>query len=110
MKLNGQFLKNSLVAIVKCEFLLRLNVGKYFIHIIYTFFLLGITIWISLKIDMTLTKVEQNKEILNEMEIAYSEKAFDVATLGRRSTVSRMLESMGSPVREPEKPAYIIGK
>ena len=104
----GTFLKNSLSAIVRGEFLLRLNIGRYFIHIIYTFLLIGITIWISLMIDTTLTKVEKNKETLKEMEILYSEKAFDVATLGRRSTISRMLKSMGSSVCEPEKPAMTI--
>ena len=32
----GAFFKNSFSAILKGEFLLRLNVGRYFIHIVYT--------------------------------------------------------------------------
>lgn len=104
----GTLLKNSISAVLKGEFLLRLNVGRYFIHIMYTFLLIGISIWISLMIETSLTTVEKNKETLKEMEILYSEKSFDVATLGRRSTISRMLESMGSPVCEPEKPAMTI--
>lgn len=106
----GTALKNSLIAIIQGEFLLRLNVGRYFIHIIYTFFVIGMVIWISLMIDTTLLKVEKNKETIKEMEILYSEKAFDVATLGRRSTISSMLGTMGSPVKEPEKPAMTIEK
>lgn len=103
-------LKNSLVAIVKGQFLLRLNVGRYFIHVIFTFFVLGAVIWASLQIDTTLAKVEKNKETLKEMEILYSEKAFDVATLGRRTTISEMLRTMGSSVTEPEKPAKTVKK
>ena len=104
------FLKNSLQAIVEGKFLLRLNVGRYSIHILYTFLLIVFTIWVSLMIDNTFTKVERNKEILREMEIECSEKAFDVATLGKRSTIEAMLETMGSQVREPEKPAMVIEK
>ena len=104
----GTFLKNSLVAVLKGEFILRLNVGRYSIHILYTFLLIVFTIWISLMIDNTLTKVEKNKEILREMEIECSEKTFDVATLGKRTTIEAMLESMGSQVKEPEKPAMIV--
>ena len=103
-------LKNSASAIIKGKFLLRLNVGRYFIHILYTFLLMVVVIWISLMIDTSLAKVEKNKETIKEMEILYSEKTFDVATYGRRSTVSKMLESMGSPVKEPQKPAMTIDK
>ena len=35
----GEWLKNAFLATIKGEFLLRLHVSKYFIHIIYTFFL-----------------------------------------------------------------------
>ena len=106
----GEFLKNSFSAVLKGEFLLRLNIGRYFIHIIYTFVLLGVAIWISLMIDTTLTKVEKNKETIREMEILYSEKSFDVAKLGRRGTVAKMLETMGSSVKEAEKPAMTVEK
>ena len=98
------------MAVLKGEFLLRLNVGRYSIHILYTFILIVLSIWISLMIDNTLTKVEKNKEILRTMEIECSEKAFDVATLGKRTTIEAMLESMGSQVKEPEKPAMVIEK
>ena len=43
------FLLNSLKAMLKGEFLLRANVGRYFIHVLYTFFLFVVIIWISLK-------------------------------------------------------------
>ena len=106
----GDFLKNSLSAILKGEFLLRLNIGQYFIHIVYTFVMMGAVIWVSLMIDTSLTKVEKNKQTIREMEILYSEKAFEVAELGRRGTVARMLKEMGSPVQKAEVPAMTIKK
>lgn len=106
----GHFLKNSFSAVIKGEFLLRLNVGRYSVHILYTFLMMVLTIWISLMIDNTFTKVEKNKELLKEMEILCSEKTFDVATLGKRTTVEAMLGSMGSSVKEPEKPAILLEK
>ena len=106
----GNFFKNSFFAILKGEFLLRMNAGRYLIHIIYTFFLLGMVIWISLSIETTMAKVEKNKATLEELQIAYSQKTYDVASLTRRSSVEARLKTLGSEVAEPEKPAATIGK
>lgn len=101
----GKGLQNSLRAILKGEFLLRLNVGRYFIHIVYTFFLFAMVIWISLMIEGTMTKVERNKVTLRELEVIHTQKTFDVVKLSRRSSVDEMLQQMGSRVTEPQEPA-----
>lgn len=106
----ASFFKNSFFAILKGEFLLRMNAGRYLIHIIYTFFLLGMVIWISLSIETTMSKVEKNKSTLEELQIAYSQKTFDIASLTRRSSVEARLKTLGSVVAEPQNPATIIGK
>ena len=106
----GKFLTNSFVAILKGEFLLRMNAGRYLVHIAYTFFLFGMTIWISLMIETTMAKVERNKEELKELQIANSQKTFDVVSLSRRSTVEKTLGALGSEVKEAEVPAYILEK
>lgn len=106
----GKGLRNSLRAILKGEFLLRLNVGRYFIHIVYTFFLIAMVIWISLMIEGTMTKVERNKAVLRELEIVHTQKTFDVVKLSRRSTVQEILEQMGSKVTEPVEPATRLTK
>ena len=87
------------------EFLLRLNVGRYFIHIVYTFFLIAMIIWISLMIESTMTKVEKGKAELRELEIVHTQKTFDVVKLTRRSSINEMLQQMGSKVTEPQQPA-----
>ena len=101
----GTFFKNSFVAVLKGEFLLRLNIGRYFVHIAYTFLLFGLIIWLSLMIETTMAKVEKNKLTLRELEIEHSAKTFEVVSLSRRTTVEEMLKAMGSDVGEPTGPA-----
>lgn len=106
----GTFFKNSFIAVLKGEFLLRLNVGRYFVHIAYTFLLFAAVIWISLMIETTMAKVERNKATLKELEIVHSAKTFEVVSLSRRSTVEDMLKNMGSSVARPEEPATVLKK
>lgn len=101
----GLFFKNSFQAILKGEFLLRLNIGRYFIHIAYTFLLFGLVIWFSLMIETTMSKVEKSKAVLKELEIVHSQKVFEVVNVSRRSSVEQRLDQLGSPLGEPDKPA-----
>jgi len=100
----GEWLKNAFLATIKGEFLLRLHVSKYFIHIIYTFFLFFISIWLSLKIEKTLTKVEENRKVLEDMEIYHAQKTVELVSLGRMTTVQEMLGKTGSEVGMPDEP------
>ena len=104
----GGLFKNSLIAVLKGEFLLRLNAGKYFVHILYTFFLFGVIIWISLMIETTMARVETNKKEIKELEIVHAQRVFDVVNISRRSQVQERLREMGSDVHEAEKPATIL--
>ena len=104
----GTWLKNSFRAILKGEFLLRLDVGRYFIHIAYTFFLFAMVIWLSLMIESTMNKVERNKAVLRELEIIHTQKTFEVVSLSKRSSVNSMLQEMGSKVTEPKNPAILL--
>ena len=104
----GLFIKNSFKAVLKGEFLLRLNIGRYFIHIAYTFLLFGLVIWFSLMIETTMSKVEKNKAVLKELEIVHSQKVFELVNVSRRSSVEQMLGQLGSDVKEAEKPATVV--
>lgn len=103
-------LKNSFIAIVKGEFLMRLNLGKYFAHIVWTFFLFALLIIYSMMVDTTLGKVEANKESLQELKVLQTQKEYELIMLNRRSTVSRLLEEQGSLVAEPQEPATTLKK
>lgn len=102
--------KNGFVAILHGELLLRMRFDKYFPHIIYTFFLLWMMIWLSMKIENTMVKVEKNKTTLNDMKIYHAQKTVEVVSLDRITTVEDMLEKIGSDVELPVKPADRIMK
>lgn len=104
----GKGLANSFIAIGKGQFLLRLNPGRFFAHIVFTFLVFVVAIWISLSIDNTLTKVEAGKEELREIIIRYTDRTFTLASAQRRSTVSANLEKLGSDLKEPQKAAINI--
>ncbi len=99
------WLRNAALATVKGELLMRLQVSRYFIHIIYTFFLFWMSIWLSLNIEKTLTKVEDNRKALADVEIYHAQKTIELAGLSRMSRIQRMLEASGSRLAMPEKPA-----
>ena len=106
----GRGLRESLLAIVKGDFLLRLDIGRYFLHILYIFLCFGVAIWVSLMIDTTLTKVERNRAAIEELEVQHNQKEYDLMCLERRSAVSEMLNRMGSEVGEPQEPVTVIVK
>ena len=106
----GRLLKESFKAIIHGQFLLRLNIGRYFIHIVYTFFLFGMLIWFSLVVDNTLAKVEKNQAAIKEYEIEHANLEFELRTMNRRAAMRELLEASGSKVREPQKPATVLEK
>jgi hypothetical protein len=67
-------------------------------------------IWLSMKIENTMVKVEKNKTTLNDMKIYHAQKTVEVVSLDRITTVEDMLEKIGSDVELPVKPADRIMK
>lgn len=106
----GRLLKESIKAILHGQFLLRLNIGRYFIHIVWTFFLFGMLIWFSLGVDSTLAKIEKNQAAIKELEIEHSNLEFELRTLNRRAALEDLLKESGSKVTEPQKPATVLKK
>ena len=106
----GRLLRNSFIAVLKGEFLLRLNVGKYFVHVMYTFLLFAVIIWLSLMTESTMARVEEAKAVLKELEIENSELTYEAAKAERRTTVEARLKGLGSEVAEPMKPAVELDR
>lgn len=100
--------KNSFQAIVRGEFLMRLGITRYFAQIVYVFFLLGCIIWISLLIDNTMKKVEDNKATIKDLEIEYTMDKFEIEKHKNRDFILDMLKAQGSAVGEPETPATAL--
>ena len=106
----GVFLKNSFLAIIRGQFLLRLRVDKYFIHIVYAFFLMAMLILISLGVEGSLNKVEENKRELKELQTVWSDRTFEAAGRSSRAAVEQRLREMGSKLGEPTRSANVIEK
>ena len=100
--------RNSFKAILKGEFILRLNLGRYFIHIASCILLVAMTIWISLMIDSTMTRVQKNRRTLEQQQNEIAALTYKMAKATRRTEVEKKLEEMGSKLREPTKPAKQI--
>lgn len=103
-------LKNVVISILTGRLLLNLKADRYFIHILYTFFLFALVIWTSLKTDDAMARVEKNNAVIEELRISNSQKTFEIVKLSRRTEVSKRLTNMGSKVHESTKPAYRVGK
>ena len=106
----GRSFKNFWRALGKGELLLSIGAHKYYMHILDIFILAWITILLSLKVDNTLTKVEENKVVLRDLEIYHAEKEAELVRLHSASTAVKRLKQLGSPVTLPEKPATKIEK
>lgn len=101
-------LKNIFRAIMAGDLLVHIQISKYFVHILYGFSLFFIIIWVSLKIDATLTKVEINKSRIYEQELVITARRLELSSLGCRSTVERMLKEKGSKLCEPTEPPTVL--
>ena len=89
---------------------LTIGAHKYYMHILYLFILAWVSILLSLKVDGTLTKVEENKVALRVLEIYHAEKEADLVRLHSASTTTKRLKELGSDVTLPVKPAQKIDK
>lgn len=101
----GATLRNALEAIVRGDFLKKLKVDHYFLHVTYVLFLFALAIWFSLLIDRRLNVEVKNDEVLAEQKAVMTVQEFELAEFTRRTEVEAKLKSMGSKLGEPKKPA-----
>lgn len=104
----GKLILNSIKAIFKGEFLLRLRIGDYFLHIAWCFCIAALTIWMSLLIDNTLTRVEKGKAVISRQENEIAEREFTLASMMNRRQIKASLEEMGSRLEEPKHRAIVL--
>jgi len=106
----GKSIGNFWRSLAKGELLLSIGAHKYYMHVLYLFVLAWLSILLSLKVDGTLTRVEENKGKLRDLEIFHAEKEADLVRLHNASTASATLERLGSDVALPQQPAIKIEK
>lgn len=101
---------NVLKAIGKGELLLRLRADKYYVHILYFFFLVWLTLFISFQIDKTLVRMEKNKAVIEALEVQNAQKRGKLIEITGISNVMKKLQEENSTVTLPEESATIIRK
>ncbi|MBO8444528.1 MAG: hypothetical protein IAC23_02380 [Bacteroidetes bacterium] len=105
LKKTAEFIRNSTIAVLRGEFLIRMRFDRYFLHIIYLFFLAVMSIWGKLEIEETMARMEDNKKVLEDCKIYHAQKTYELVRLDRFSTVQDMLEKSGSRLAVPDRPA-----
>ena len=101
-------IKKALIAIARGDVLLKIGADRLFPYILYTFLLAVLSMWLSYKAEITMQKVEKNKEIIENLKIDNVNKTCRIISLTRISKVESLLEAAGSEVKTPQKPAYRI--
>ena len=102
--------RNSFKALRSGEFLLRIRADKYYMHIMYLFLLMWVTILLSLQVDKTLTKAGDNKAALEQIRIHHAEREAALVKLRSASAAETRLRELGSKTTLPSEPATIIRK
>jgi len=92
------------------EFLLRVGADKFYMHIMYLFLLMWLSIFLSLKVDKTLSRVGDNKTAIEELKIYHAQKEAQLVKLHSASSAEKRLRELGSPVTVPKEPAAIVKK
>ena len=75
-----------------------------------TKYLAVVCIWMKLRIEQTMVRLEDTKQMLEDYRIYHAQKTCELVKLDRLSTVQDMLEKSGSALTIPDKPADRIKK
>jgi len=102
--------RNAFRALRNGEFLLRVRADKYYMHIMYLFLLMWMSIMLSLQVDKTLTQAGANKAAIEELRIHHTESEAALVKLRSASGTETRLQRMGSKAALPQKPATLIRK
>ena len=105
-----QSIRNGFRALRNGEFLLRIRLDKYYMHVMYLFLLMWVTILLSLQVDKTLARVGDNKAAIEELRIHHAEKEAALVKLRSASATETRLEKMGSKAAMPTEPPTVIKK
>ena len=101
-------IRNAFKAIREGELLLRLRADKFYIHILYLFLLMWVSILLSLQVDKTLARVGDNKAALEELRIQHAQKEAALVKLHSASSAQKRLRELGSAATLPTEPATVI--
>ena len=102
--------RNAFRALRNGDLLLRVRADKYYIHVMYAFLLMWLSIMLSLQVDKTLTRAGANKAALEELRIHHTESEAALVKIKSASATETRLKKLGSEVKMPSEPATVIKK
>lgn len=100
---NG--LKQFGKSIIKGDTLLRMRFDKYLPHAAVAFFLILLSIILSMKAEQTTLTVEKNNDTIETLKSEILTKTYEIVGINKLSTIEEMLERSGSELKAPIKPA-----
>ena len=98
-------MKNKITEYLKIilngKVLLLIGADKVLGHIIFTFAMAIVFIWLNIQIESTVHRKEENKAKLENIRSLYTEKECELTSLNSICKVQVMLRDMGSKVAIP---------
>lgn len=110
MKLSEINLKENIIAFIRGELGLRKGYDKYLRHIITVAVLIATVLYLFLKTEESLKQIEDNKVLIDDLRISHSTLHSKLVSFDRPSSINIKLNSMGSSIKIPNKPAIEIIK
>ena len=102
--------RNAYRALRNGDLLLKVRADKYYIHVMYVFLLMWLSIMLSLKVDKTLTRAGANKAAIEELRIRHTESEAALVKIKSASATETRLKKLGSEAAMPKEPATVIKK
>ena len=103
-------LRGGLKSLRNGELLLRIGADKFYLHIMYLFLLMWLSIMLSLKVDKTLSRVGEGKAAIEELRIYHAQKEAELVKLHSASAAETRLKELGVNLTLPQEPATVIKK
>ncbi len=90
------------------DFILTRGLDKHIWFAVYIFVLFSILITWSLTVESALVKVRKNEKTIEALNIAKDQRAIELLSIDRRSTLEELLRKNHSTLKAPETPATIL--
>ena len=90
------------------DFILTRGLDKHIWFAVYIFVLFSILITWSLTVESALVKVRKNEKTIEALNIAKDQRAIELLSIDRRSTLEDLLRKNHSTLKAPETPATIL--
>ena len=90
------------------DFILTRGLDRHIWFAVYIFVLFSILITWSLTVESALVKVRKNEKTIEALNIARDQRAIELLSIDRRSTLEELLHKNHSTLKAPGTPATLL--